>query len=318
MSDNFVPLANRLKEADMYDRGTIIGLAATAGLLLWVMLAGAGYAADVFWRTPSLALVVGGSVLVTLAAVPRGQIRRIGPLMREAFVDRSRPPADYVAILVAMADIARRDGLLALERTAKGLNDGFLQRALLMAIDGTEPADIETVMRTELESIDLRHTEGKNIFESMGQSSPVFGMIGTLIGLVIMFGGMEDPGSIGPGMAIALLTTLYGLIFAHVFCLPLARKLDRRNSQELLCKTLVLQGVLAVQRGDHPRVVEQKLRAYLPDGGRDHEFCRSVDRQVNRREEESSSDRQAEAEPRKSKSRNATANRNGRNFEQAA
>jgi chemotaxis protein MotA len=300
----------------------MIGLAATAGLLLWVMFAGAGYAVDVFWRTPSLALVVGGSVLVTIAAVPRGQIRRIGPLLREAFVDNSRPPTDYVSILVAMADIARRDGLLALERTVKGLDESFLQRTLMMAIDGAETGDIETVMRTELESTDLRHTEGKNVLESMGHSAPVFGMIGTLIGLVIMFGGMEDPASIGPGMAIALLTTLYGLIFAHVFCLPLARKLDRRNSQELLGKTLILQGVLAIQRGDHPRIVEQKLRAYLPSGGRGYVFTRSTDRKMKSetdRGEEATAEKRMQQTPRsKGKSRSPTAGGGHKKFEEAA
>ena len=133
-----------------------------------------------------------------------------------------------------------------------------------MAIDGTDNATIEHVCRAEMESVDLRHTYGVRLLESMGRSAPVFGMIGTLIGLVIMLGRMNDPARIGPGMAVALLTTLYGLVLANVFCLPLSRKLAHRSSEELLSKTVALKGVLAIQAGDNPRIVEQKLRAYVP------------------------------------------------------
>ena len=184
--------------------------------------------------------------------------------MRSAFRDDGRSLQESAITLVALAEIARRDGLLALERPVDGVQDGFLKRAMQMAIDGFDPETIRSVMQAELESTDLRHTEGKAVLESVGRAAPTFGMIGTLIGLVIMLGRMNDPAMIGPGMAVALLTTLYGLVLANVFCLPIARKLESRNSHELLQKTVVLEGVLAVQMGDHPRGVAQQLRSYLP------------------------------------------------------
>jgi len=248
----------------LIDRATVFGLAATLGLLVWVLVAGAGWEADVFWRTPSLALVVGGAVLTTLMAFPGGRFRSIGKLLRNAFVVRTPAAQESVILLVALAEIARRDGLLALEKPVAGLKDDFAKRAMRMAIDGMDATTIEHVCRAEMESVDLRHTYGVRLLESMGRSAPVFGMIGTLIGLVIMLGRMNDPAKIGPGMAVALLTTLYGLVLANVFFLPLARKLAHRSSEELLAKTIALKGVLAIQAGDNPRIVEQKLRAYVP------------------------------------------------------
>ncbi|NLX22856.1 MAG: motility protein A [Phycisphaerae bacterium] len=248
----------------LIDRATVFGLAATLFLLAVVIVAGAGWEAHAFWQTPLVALVLGGTLLTTVMAVPGARFRPLVRLIRNAFYVRTRPPAELVVLLVAMADIARRDGLLALERLAVGLNDDFLRRTMRMAIDGSEAATIEAVARAEMESVDLRHAAGAGMLESMGRTAPVFGMIGTLIGLVIMLGRMNDPGNIGPGMAVAMLTTLYGLVLAHVFCFPLARRLTHRSSEELLCRTITLKGVLAIHAGDNPRIVEQKLRAYLP------------------------------------------------------
>lgn len=265
----------------MVDRATVFGLAGIVALLLWGMLAGAGYSADVFWRTPSLALVIGGSVLATMVASPEGRFRSLGLVLKNALYDRTRSHGESILALVALATIARREGMLALDRRLDQMDDEFLRRALGMAIDGVDPSTIDAVMRTEMESIELRHTYGRGMLELMGRFAPVFGMIGTVIGLVVMLGRMNDPTMIGSGMAVALLTTLYGLVFANVICIPLARKLGHRSSQELLNKTLLLKGVLAIQAGDHPRMVEQKLRAYLP-GGRSEtrQAASGVSRQV--------------------------------------
>lgn len=279
-SDNLPRGRGRRQEPEMIDRPTVIGLAATVALLTWVMLAGAGYAVGVFWRFPSLALVVGGAILVTLPALPARRLGSIWALLRKALRARPEPLESSIVTLVALAEIARRKGLLALERPVSRLTDEFLKRAMRMAIDGHDPAMIESVVRTELEGIDLRHTMGKGLLESMGRSAPVFGMIGTLIGLVAMLGQMDNPARIGPGMAVALLTTLYGLIVANVFCLPLARKLAHRSSEELLHKTIVLRGVLAIQAGDHPRIVAHKLRAYLPADGSEYPVPRPLSQEA--------------------------------------
>ena len=248
----------------MVDRMTVLGLLATVGVVIGVMVAGMGIAAGVFWQGPSVVLVVGGSALATLVSLPPRRLGSIAGVIRSAFRDNVMAAPDVLAQVVVLAEIARRHGMLALEEPAKALPDEFLRRAVQMAVDGLDAATIENVMRSEMEATDLRHTYGKGVLETMGRFSPVFGMIGTLIGLVVMLGHMSDPSRIGPGMAVAMMTTLYGLIVANVFCLPLARKLAGRSSDELMIKTMMLKGVLAIHAGDHPRIVEQKLRAYVP------------------------------------------------------
>ncbi|HPD32687.1 MAG TPA: MotA/TolQ/ExbB proton channel family protein [Phycisphaerae bacterium] len=248
----------------MVDRATAVGLVLTIMLLAAVMVAGAGLSAHVFWQTSSLALVLGGAVLTTVMSYPPGQWRAIIGILRNAFYLRTRPIEETLVTLMALAEVARRQGLLALDRPVAGLPDDFLKRAVHMAVDGYEPEKIRTILEAELQSIDLRHRENWGMIESIGRSAPTFGMIGTLIGLVVMLGRMDDPGKIGPGMAVALMTTLYGLIISNVFCLPLARKLSQRNAEELLCKTMVMEGVLAIQAGEHPRMLAQRLQVLLP------------------------------------------------------
>ena len=252
----------------MWDRSTIIGIGTTLVVLVWVLIAGAGHSVDVFWRTPGLALVIGGSILATVAAYPGGYLRRMGGVLRQALVARPVEHEKTIITLVALAETARREGLLALEKPVAGLQDGFLKRAMRMTIDGMDAGTIEAMLRREIECTDLRHTQSKSVVDSVARAAPVFGMIGTLIGLVLMLGDMRDPSMIGPGMAVALLTTLYGLVLANVVCAPIARKLAFRSSEELLNKTIALEGVLAVQAGDHPRMVAQKLRAFLPDSAK--------------------------------------------------
>ncbi|MBI4579285.1 MAG: MotA/TolQ/ExbB proton channel family protein, partial [Planctomycetes bacterium] len=255
----------------MVDRTTILGLAALAVLLAWMVFAGAGMAAGAFWQAPSAAFVVGGAVVAGLIASPAVGPRRLARVVRKAFVSQETSPEETIITLVALAEIARRDGVLALDKPVSGLRDGFTRRALQMAIDGTDRQTLETVCQAELESLDLRHAEGKAALEAMAKFAPGFGMMGTLIGLVVMLGRMDDPGRIGPGLAVALLTTLYGLGLANLVCLPLARRLAYRSSRELLTKTVVVKGVLGIQAGDNPRVLAGKLRAYLPGGGEGRE-----------------------------------------------
>lgn len=248
----------------MIDRATLLGISVTLALVIWMACEGGLGGLASLWQTHSLLLVVGGAVFTTLAATPGRHFCALGSVLRNAVAVRTRDPEELIATLVGLAHTARREGLLALEKPVELLEDGFLKRALRMAVDGVDARTIEQVCRTELESTDLRHACGSGMLASMGRAAPVFGMIGTLIGLVFMLGRLDDPAQIGPGMAVALLTTLYGLVLANVICLPLARKLTHRSSEELLNKTMAMAGVLAIMAGDHPRLVEQKLRAYLP------------------------------------------------------
>lgn len=248
----------------MTDRSTVFIWIAVAGLLAWAAISGLGTGAVIFWRGSSAALVIGGALLTTIIACPTVEIKAIPGLLRKALSRKPDLPEGTIVTLVALADTARREGLLSLEKPVAALQDGFLKRAMLMAIDGADPRTIESVMQAEMESLDLRHSYGRSWFETMGRIAPALGMVGTLIGLVVMLVGMQDPESLGPGMAVALLTTLYGLMLGNLVCFPLARRLAQHNSEELLNKTIALKGVLAVQAGDNPRVVAEKLRVYLP------------------------------------------------------
>ena len=166
--------------------------------------------------------------------------------------------------LVRLAEVARRDGILSLENH---LNDGdyddFMVRGLRMAIDGQDPAVIQTAMEQEVETLMERHAVGKSIFETLGKYAPAFGMLGTIMGLIIMLQNMSDPEALGPGMALALITTFYGSLLANVLFLPVADKLGNRNEEEVGTRMLIIRGVMSIQSGDNPRIVQQKLMAFL-------------------------------------------------------
>jgi chemotaxis protein MotA len=178
--------------------------------------------------------------------------------------------------MVSYAEIARRDGILSLENATKDMDDPFIVRGIQMAVDGTDPELIEQIMDNELENLVERHENGKGLFDTLGKYAPAFGMIGTLVGLVAMLANLTDPSSLGAGMAVALITTLYGAIIANAIALPLADRLGRRSADEVLYKTVIIKGVMAIQSGDNPRVVEQKLRTFLPPSARREEEDRDA------------------------------------------
>ena len=173
-------------------------------------------------------------------------------------IDRAKGQHDHAA------EVARRDGILALENATAEIKDPFLVSGIQMAVDGTDPDQIESILLSDLEAVEARHADGKALFDSLGRYTPAFGMIGTLIGLVIMLKNMDDPSKIGPAMAVALLTTLYGALAANLVALPLADKLAIRSRDETAVKMIVIKGVMAIQTGDNPRIVEQKLKTFLP------------------------------------------------------
>ncbi|MCA9244520.1 MAG: MotA/TolQ/ExbB proton channel family protein, partial [Phycisphaerales bacterium] len=166
--------------------------------------------------------------------------------------------------IVKLAEVARRDGILSLESHISEPDiDPFLAQGLQMAIDGQEPAIIEAALEQEIESVMERHAGGKALFDNAGKYAPAFGMIGTLIGLVAMLQNMADPGALGPAMAVALITTFYGSLVANLFAMPVADKLALRSAEEMQMKILILKGVMSIQAGDNPRIVQQKLMAFL-------------------------------------------------------
>ncbi|HEX7009159.1 MAG TPA: MotA/TolQ/ExbB proton channel family protein [Phycisphaeraceae bacterium] len=250
----------------LMDLGILFGFIGTWVLIVWALLASGQI--SIFWDTPSMILVVGGTSTIIFFAFPARNVKQLLRVVSKGFFHQAKPIQKLIEDLVSYAEIARRDGILSLENTTKEIDDPFIVRGIQMAVDGTDPELIEQIMTTELENTIERHETGKALLDTLGKYAPAFGMIGTLIGLVIMLQNMDDPSKIGPGMAVAILTTLYGALIANAVCLPLADRLARRSAEEVIYKTIIIKGVMAIQSGDNPRIVEQKLRTFLPPSDR--------------------------------------------------
>lgn len=245
------------------DFATLIGLVTGVSLLLWAIMGKTSLGA--FIDVGSVAIVLGGAFSAVLIAFPIKSIIGAMKVAKNCFFSKTRDPRELIADMVRFAEVARRDGILALENVTSDIKDPFLVSGIQMAVDGTDPDLIESVMVNDMETIESRHADGKAIFDSIGRYAPAFGMIGTLIGLVIMLGNMADPSSIGPAMSVALITTFYGALVANLFALPMADKLGLRSREEMLLKMIVIKGVMSIQCGDNPRIVEQKLKTFLPN-----------------------------------------------------
>ncbi len=222
-----------------------------------------------FVDVPSAAIVFGGGLGACLISMPlENAINSIKVFMNIIFV-KKQDEVELIQRIVEFAEIARRDGILALENVTDQLNDEFLIKGIQLAVDGTDPELIESILNTEIECIQARHNSGRAFFESFEKYAPGWGMIGTLIGLINMLSqGMDDPSVLTSGMAVALITTMYGSVISNFFVGPVSTKLQQRNSGEIMIKNIILRGVLSIQSGDNPRIVEMKLKIFLPPSGR--------------------------------------------------
>jgi len=178
-------------------------------------------------------------------------------------------PASIIKQIVELSNAARKEGLLALEGTAREMEDKFMQKGLLLVVDGTEPEMVKSVMEAEIDTIDARHKERIQVFEDLAAQGPAWGMIGTLIGLILMLKNMSDPSSIGPSMAVALITTMYGSMLANWVCFPVSTKMKKRNDAEITLKGIIVEGLMSIQAGENPRTTEEKLKSFLSPQQRD-------------------------------------------------
>jgi len=249
------------------DIATLVGM--IAGICLVGITIAMGGNVPIFINIPSLILVIGGTIAATLINFPLSDVLSVFKTLKNAFIQKSASPEFLIQKLVEFATVARREGILALESHAGDAGDEFLQKSVQLAIDGTAPELIKDVLTTEIAFMEDRHAMGQSILSAMAAFAPAFGMIGTLIGLVSMLATLDDPSKIGGGMAIALLTTLYGAILANLIFLPCVGKLKVRTANELLLKEIIIEGILSIQSGDNPRVVEQKLKAFVAPDVRD-------------------------------------------------
>jgi chemotaxis protein MotA len=249
------------------DIGTIIGLAvACLAIVLGIIFGGSPLALiDVV----SVFVVLFGTVGATIICFPLARMLKFHTVVLKAFFSESTDIVEIILDLVKYAELARREGILSLENMVDEMKDPFIVRGIKMAVDGTDPELIKEVMDTELEALMDRHSQGKQILDAISKYAPAYGMIGTLLGLIFMLQSMTDPSSIGPSMAVALITTLYGAMLANLFAGPIAEKLTANDNEEVMVKTIIIAGVMAIQSGDNPRVVQSKLATYLPPDDRD-------------------------------------------------
>ncbi len=244
------------------DLATIIGIGLGLALIIFAILLGSSLA--IFLHIPSIMIVIGGSTAATLIAFKLEEIIGVIGVVKNAFFAVESDLSKIIELLINLSKKARREGLLAIDKEVSELEDTFMKTGLEMAIDGSEPESIKGVMETELAYAMERHNKGAQIFNALGMYAPAFGMIGTLIGLIAMLQKLEDPSQIGGGMAVALITTFYGALAANLIYLPIAGKLQNRSAEEAIQKEMIIQGVLAIQAGEHPKILTVKLLNFIP------------------------------------------------------
>jgi chemotaxis protein MotA len=222
-----------------------------------------------FFDAASIMVTVGGSFAALCVSNPLGKILSVGKVIKNAFFTPNNNPNEMIITLVSFSEKARREGLLALEDDLDELDDDFLRKGIQLVVDGTDPEMVKRIMETEIEQMIDRHDAMRKIFEDWALLAPAFGMIGTLLGLILMLVNIEDKSAIGPGMSAALITTFYGTIMANLLFQPIANKLEIRGNEEVLMKLVMIEGTLSIQSGDNPRLVKDKLIAYLEPGERE-------------------------------------------------
>jgi len=243
------------------DKGTLIGIVSGVGVVLGSMLMGGGVAA--FIDIPSILIVLGGTISAILINFPMGDVIGVMKVTQKIIKEEIMPSSKYIDKIVDISKKARTNGLLAIEEDLNNVDEEFMKVTLQHVVNGTEAEDLNKIMDAELALMAQRHKIGQKMYLAMGTYSPAFGMIGTLIGLIQMLQHLDDPSSVGPGMAMAMITTFYGSLFANLFFLPMAGKLKLRSEQELRFKEMLLMGVMAVQAEESPRVIQNKLVTYL-------------------------------------------------------
>lgn len=245
------------------DIATLLGIAVALTLIVSsIALGGASFAA--FFDVSSLLIVFGGATAAALISFPLANFVGMARVLGKALFYQLDSVPHLVNEIVSLSEFARRHGMLSLEAKLGKIRHPFLATGIQLAVDGTRPDLTEEILRSEIEAVARRHHDGKAVVECMGRFAPAFGMIGTLIGLVMMLGNMRDPSKIGSGMAVALLTTLYGAVAANVVFLPIAEKLKHISRQELVAMEVIMRGVLAIQSGEHPRLIEERLNSLAP------------------------------------------------------
>jgi len=243
------------------DIATLVGLLGAIAMVVMAMVLGGSI--NIFIDTPSILIVVVGTHFVVMMKYPLGDFLSAAGSGMKVLLFKSPDCNELIQKIVELADIARKSGLLALEDVE--IPDPFVKKGIGLLVDGHDGEVVRSILEKDMKMASSRHTSGAGVFKSMADIAPAMGMIGTLVGLVAMLSNMDDPKSIGPAMAVALLTTLYGAIMANMVGIPIADKLNLRDEEEKVAKQLIIDGLLGIQAGQNPRVIEQVLHGYLAE-----------------------------------------------------
>lgn len=243
------------------DLATLIGMIVGIVCLIWSILLGGSIWS--FWDVPSVIIVIGGGLCSTLIASKITEFAKLMKVVVKVLGGKESRPQDTIRMLVELSLKARREGLLSLESDQENIDNDFLKQSLQLVVDGVEPEVIVDSMDLELENMKARHDKGSGLFKTMAAQFPAWGMIGTLIGLIQLLEALDDPSGIGPAMSVALVTTFYGSVLANFICTPIANKLSQKSKEEIQEKKMIIEGVLSIQAGENPRILEHKLKTFL-------------------------------------------------------
>lgn len=243
---------------------TPVGLVIGVIMLIFGIMSNGGVSGFLsFLDPPSVIIVFGGIISGLLVSFPLKDIKHSFTVVKQVFKQKDQNLNELIQIFIRLSERARREGLLSLEVEIERVDDPFIKKGVLLAVDGLEPDVINDIMHAEISAMEERHRKGRSILERAGEYAPSWGMIGTLIGLVLMLNNLNDPSSLGPNMAIALLTTLYGSLLANMVFIPMASKLELKTEKEVFYKQIIIEGVIGVQAGQNPKILEEKLSAFM-------------------------------------------------------
>lgn len=246
------------------DIASIIGILGAFALMIFGIVNGKTFdAIKSFMDLPSVLITFGGSFGAILASNTLQDFLKGLKSFTLIFKTKKSSEIETIKTIIELSNLARREGLLALEESANMLDDEFMKKGVMLIVDGTDPELVRSILEADLINVDARHQENIQFWKDVGAMGPAWGMIGTLIGLINMLKELSDASSIGPNMAVALVTTFYGSVLANWICSPVATKLTKQNNLEIKIKEVMIEGILSIQAGENPRVIEEKLKAFL-------------------------------------------------------
>lgn len=251
------------------DIASLIGLLACLALMIFGMVFGKSFATVAsFLHAPSALITFGGALCCIMASYSMNSFVAGLKSITLIFKTSAMNVPEIIQKIIDLSNVARKEGLLSLEEAASDIDDEFLKKGILLIVDGTDPELVRAIMETELVSVEGRHKEKIGFWENLGAMGPAWGMIGTLIGLILMLKDLSDLAAVGPNMATALITTYYGSVLANWICAPVATKLKGKNDEEMMVKEIEIEGLLSIQAGENPRVIEEKLKSFLAPADR--------------------------------------------------